>query len=428
MTLMNGPVQKGQRRTGQGRRAGARAGAGCAIAIMVAVAGCGTVQSGAPAGQSGQAGSAAPATASQSAAASNAAPQQPASGQPAGGPVPAGFAATSVTFVSPDESFVLGTAPCATPPCTSIVRTLDRGAHWRGIPAPVVPLGTPYQGKSAAVWGIRFASPAQGFVFGSGLWETADGGLHWVRDSQPGRTILSLAVLGSHVLALTDRCTPSGGCGQNATLVRRPLAGGAWSTVATVHSAWLLDATDLISTQAGDAAVLDGTKVLTITNGGMFASVHPTPCTKEGVAFPASVAATSGHGDLALLCVGQAAMSHTQKRVYISGNGGATWAKAGVPDSAGDGGTIAGPTPVTTVIATASAASWLYRSTNVAASWHTVRFESDGGMGWADLGFTTFTQGVVVHGPAITDGNREHRPGQLLLTSDTGATWQPVHF
>jgi hypothetical protein len=40
--------------------------------------------------------------------------------------VPAGFAATSVTFVSADEAFVLGTAPCAKAPCTSIACTLDR--------------------------------------------------------------------------------------------------------------------------------------------------------------------------------------------------------------------------------------------------------------------------------------------------------------
>jgi hypothetical protein len=428
---MGGSVRRAGLPAGWGRGMGARSGAAGALVIMLAAAGCGTV-AGAPAGHPAQAGSPpAPATASQAAgssAAAQPAAAQPAAAQPAGGPVPAGFAATSVTFVSPEESFVLGTAPCATPPCTSIVRTLDRGAHWRGLPAPVVPVGSLYQGSSTAVWGIRFATPAHGFVFGHGLWETTDGGLHWARDPQPRNAILSLAVLGSHVLALTGRCTPQGGCGQSATLLRRPLAGGAWATVATVHLAGSTDPTDLISTQAGDAAVLDGTRVLTITNGGMVTSVHPTPCTRQGVAFPASVAATSGHGDLALLCVGQAAMSHTGKQVYVSGNGGATWAKAGVPDSAGDGGTIAGPTPVTMVVATASAASWLYRSASSAASWHTVKFETDGGMGWADLGFTTFTQGVVVHGPAITDGNRDHRPGQLLLTTDSGATWHPVHF
>ena len=51
---------------------------------------------------------------------------------PPGGPVPSGFTATSVTFVSAQEAFVLGTAPCPNAPCTSIVRTLGRGASWRG--------------------------------------------------------------------------------------------------------------------------------------------------------------------------------------------------------------------------------------------------------------------------------------------------------
>jgi photosystem II stability/assembly factor-like uncharacterized protein len=54
---------------------------------------------------------------------------------PSDGPVPARFAATSVTFVSADEAFVLGTAPCAHAPCTSVVRTLDRGQSWVGLPA-----------------------------------------------------------------------------------------------------------------------------------------------------------------------------------------------------------------------------------------------------------------------------------------------------
>jgi hypothetical protein len=57
-----------------------------------------------------------------------------------------------------------------------------------------------------------------------------------------------------------------------------------------------------------------------------------------------------------------------------------------------------------------------------------VRTEDDGGIGWADIGFTTAADGVVVHGPADSDGNRYRRPGQLLLTSDGGGTWQLVSF
>src|SRR6202041_195206 len=140
---------------------------------------------------------------------------------PSGGPVPTGFAAASVTFVSPDEAFVLGTAPCAKAPCTSILRTLDRGANWRGLPAPVAPLAAPSEVAGPAVWGIRFANPLDGFVFGNGLWETTDGGEHWASAASPGSSIESLEVIDGQVLAVTATCTPDGGCGQTGTLMRR---------------------------------------------------------------------------------------------------------------------------------------------------------------------------------------------------------------
>jgi photosystem II stability/assembly factor-like uncharacterized protein len=119
---------------------------------------------------------------------------------------------------------------------------------------------------------------------------------------------------------------------------------------------------------------------------------------------------------------------HTIKQVYVSGDEGAHWSAAGVPSPAGDGGTIAATTTSQLAIATASAASWLLHSGDAGTSWRTVNEQYDGGAGWADLGFTTDTDGVVVHGPADSDGNRTQRPGQLFLTGDAGATWYPVSF
>ena len=194
---------------------------------------------------------------------------------PPGGPVPSGFTAASVTFVSTQEAFVLGTAPCSHSPCTSIVRTLDRGASWRGLPAPVVPLSSP---GGTGVWGIRFAAPEHGFVFGDGLWETTDGGQHWTSAAYPGGSILSLAAIDGQVLALTAACSAQGGCAESGTLLRRPLAGGAWSQVTQVRTAGITDPTDMIATQAGVAAVLDGSDVAVTSNGGVTITRHPTPC------------------------------------------------------------------------------------------------------------------------------------------------------
>ena len=359
-------------------------------------------------------------------AAAHAAPAQPAGpiarAASAVGPVPHGFAADSVTFVSTREAYVLGTAPCAVAPCTSIVRTLDRGASWRGVPAPPVSLGLPYAGRGQRVWGIRFASPSQGFVFGTGLWETTNASANWTRTAGPRGSVLSLATIDGQVLALTAACTPANGCASDASLVRRPLSGGRWSLVARIRLFDALGPTDLIATQARVAAVLDGSHVLITRNGGNSIVRRATPCFRPGVATAVSVAVTSARS-LALLCIGQGFTGHTTKVVYVSGDDGTRWHKAGVPDSAGDGGTIAGATPAHLTIATWSAASWLYYSANAGRAWRTVRSEGDGGLGWADLGFTTTTDGVVVRGPVITGDNRDNRPGQLLLTSNGGARW-----
>jgi hypothetical protein len=332
--------------------------------------------------------------------------------------VPAGFAATSVTWVSPDEGFVLGTAPCAHAPCTSIARTLNRGGSWAGLPAPAVPVGAP--GQAGVVWGIRFATPEHGFVFGDGLWETADGGEHWGRVASPLGSVLSLAIMRGQVLALVAR-----GLDQTGFLVRRPLSGAIWTGVANAVATSLLDPDDLIATQAAIAATVVNRDVLITGNGGLAITVHAVPCPSQYQ--KPSVAVTSATG-LAILCTGEGYTGHTIKQVYVSDDDGAHWALAGRPSPDGDGGTIAATTTGQLAIATESAASWLFYSPNAGVSWQIVNQQDDGGQGWADLGFTTATDGVVVRGPADSDGNATQRPGQLLLTDDAGASWYRVSF
>ena len=332
---------------------------------------------------------------------------------------PAGFRAASVTFVSTSEAFVLGTAHGAG---TVVLRTNDRGQSWVRLAAPSAPLGRALGSGAHAVWGVRFATPSHGFVFGHGLWETTDGGGRWALDASPTGTILSLAAIDGQVLALVQGATSSA----PATLLRRALAGGSWTAVTTVHTADLSDSNDLIATQAGTAAVLDATSVVVTTNGGLTIVRRATPALPADFS-PASLTTTGGHG-LALLTVGQGFTGHTIKRVYVSGDGGAAWQKAGAPSTEGDGGALAAGSASDLLLATASAASWIDRSTDSGATWATRLTYGDGGLGWADLGFTSVTNAVVVHGPADTPGGGDGRPGQLLLSSDGGATWRAVTF
>ena len=82
-----------------------------------------------------------------------------------------------------------------------------------------------------AVWGIRFANPSDGFVFGNGLWETTDGGEHWTSAASPGGSIRSLEIIDGQVLALTAVCTPNDGCGQT-----RPWCAGRWAAAGGIRS------------------------------------------------------------------------------------------------------------------------------------------------------------------------------------------------
>jgi hypothetical protein len=289
-----------------------------------------------------------------------------------------------------------------------------------------VPLGQPANGPAAAVWGIRFATPSHGFVFGNGLWETTDGGEHWVKAASPSGSILSLEVIDGQVLALTAPCSAQNGCG-TATLTRRPVGGGGWQSVTQLHISGSTGMGGLIATQARVGAILDGTSVIVTADGGMTTAQEPTPCTTQGVAYATSVAVT-GYESLALLCSGQGAAGSVEKTVYVSNDLGQHWTKGGVPPRGGDPLGLAGATPGQLVVSAASGASWLYYSGNGGAQWGSAYEVGDGGMGFNDLGFTTTSDGVVVYGPALTDGNSEGRPGKLLLTSNAGASWQAVSF
>ena len=283
-------------------------------AVLVLVAGCGSSQqSSATPALPSAATSASPIVSTPSSTPPTARPSLPAA--------PADFKAASITFVSSDEAFCLGTAPGHG---TLLLRSLDRGQTWVRLAAPKVPLGRPGSGSAPFVWGTRFDSPSHGFIFGHGLWETTDGGRHWTLDAEPSGSVLSLATIDGQVLALTAKGTAQSNLGPYL-LLRRALSGGSWSTVATLPPVDLVDPTDLISTQAGSA-------------------------------------------------------------------------------------------------------SWLERSRDDGRSWATLLTYGDGGVGWGDLGFTTPSDAVVVHGAADAPGNTDSRPGQLLLSSDGGVTWRPVTF
>jgi hypothetical protein len=151
---------------------------------------------------------------------------------PAGGPVPSGFDPTSFSAISAQQFWLLGTAPCRRPVCTSIVRTTDGGKHFVGIPAPAAPLAAP-DSDAPGVSTLAFANRLDGFAYGTHfphggpLWATQDGGAHW---HQSLSHVLAFATAGGTAYAITGSCA-NGRC-SGVRLQRSPVSTLRWSTTA----------------------------------------------------------------------------------------------------------------------------------------------------------------------------------------------------
>jgi hypothetical protein len=342
----------------------------------------------------------------------------------AAGPVPAGTTAASVTFVSPTEAFVLGTAACAHHPCTAILKTTDRGGSWKGLPAPLQGISVPGEN---GLWGLRFADANHGYAYGDGLWETSDGAASWHRAPVPGIVQALEAVNDRELVAVIARCADgSPGCASRLTLYHRPVAGGSWQRLATTGPN-AFDAA--IAVHHAAVWVLFGRRLFVSTDGGSSFHAHSLPCldnAKTSDRTPVSLADTGTH--TYLLCIGEGFTGHTTKQLFRITGTGSDWTLVGRPPALGDGGELAAGSDGAIVIASSSGVSLLYRSTDGGRHWKTVIRDDDGGEGWRDLGFTTAGDGVVIHGPAVRDGGSSEFPGQLLLTENGGASWQVEHF
>jgi hypothetical protein len=257
------------------------------------------------------------------ATASRAASSAPAAG-PVGGPVPSGFTAWSVTFVSDEEAYILGDAPCATPPCTSMVRTLDGGRTWRGMPAPRAPLPTRSGDVSTApgtVRDVRFGSPRDGWAFGGALWSTHDGAASWRRVAVGGR-VLDLASDGQSGYAVVADCAASGAC--RVQLLATPVSADTFRPVTGVSPSPAGAAIGSVSTGAGLVVAVLGSGVF-VRHGTQW-----TPATRPCLDPTASVVAPASGSTLTAYCPEGAAGS-VYLTVRQSSDFGRHWATVNGP-------------------------------------------------------------------------------------------------
>lgn len=359
----------------------------------------------------------------------------PAVAPPAGGPVPRGFQPASATFVSPGTGFVLGAARSCGARCLALVRTEDGGTSWAGLAAPparYVPANESGSATGTVVSEVRFADPLDGWAFGPGLFATHDGGRTWKAIGLSG-AVVSLETSDRLVEAVVSPCAEGTTCTGSYRLVQAPAGGGAWRTVLTGPSqqAGAADA-PYLSLQQGSGFVMLGNAYgptggsLPFYATGDLANPHgwhafPNPCAGTGLDLTSFVAPDTK--SLYSLCTGDPGAGNTAKELSVTVDGRTR--AVGRPPSGGDGGTVTATAGGVVVIASSSAASMLYRSTDRGSHWSTAAAYSDGGEGLFDLGFTTSTQGFVVH--ALPD-EAAGVSSTFLMTHDAGRTWHAVRF
>lgn len=318
------------------------------------------------------------------------------------GPVPPGFKPGSVTFISTQDGWTLGQAPCAQQPCTSVARTSDGGSSWVGTAAP----RTGEVRGTTGVDQLRFGSATDGWAFGGELWSTHDGSTWDAVPLPAGQAAVSLAANSTRVVAgIGTGCT-----GTTCTSTELRGAASTGDGFAPLPGA---------STVPGRAAVtLSGSTVWALSvDGGTTQLVRgaadgssdvvalSTPCTQNTA--QAQLAAATGT-DLVLACT---TSGSADVQVFHSTNAGTKWDRTG---SATLSGALTSVAAAPGAVLLSDAAGGLQLSTDGGAGFGTVL----DGAGFSFVGFTSSSQAVALPVvPAVAD---------LRITRDGGAGWQTL--
>ena len=332
----------------------------------------------------------------------------------AGPPVTAadGFLPEDVTAVSAGQWWVLGqdSAGCTGANCTRILATADGGQTFVSIPIP-----------PAAVTGLRFRDPEDGWAYSSGtVWATHDGGAQWSAQTFQGMTIEDLETSGSYVYAVV--CA-SGSAQSACSLERSPIASDGWQSIhlpgdvetsryvpksLNVHGGYV--ALAFRASAASEAG--NPSRVLISSDAAeQFSEASICPET-EGIV---SLYAVSSEDVVATCATGNLV------GVWSSNDGGAVFTpvQQGTTYQEPNWGTIA----ATSATHLALAGTRLLISDD---GGQTFQVALDNGDGWSLVGFTTSEAGFTFSYPS--GASDSGTPNGLWRTVDAGAQWYQVQL
>ncbi|HJP65689.1 MAG TPA: hypothetical protein VKA30_05225 [Actinomycetota bacterium] len=328
-----------------------------------------------------------------------------------------------MSWISPDQAFVLGAVECGGNDCTAVVGTTDGGSSWHALGSLPAPLGIE---QKTGVTGIRFADALHGWAFEPSLWSTDDGGVTWQQEQPPGgRLVLALGGDADGMYAVVSPCPYQyTNCGLPVTLWRTVPGSGAWSQVLTLppfsgFGEITIAATGPVAYVAVPTPGSYDPDVLEVTLDGERWTARTDPCNKQDGDYLSSVAPMAGKR-VALLCQSDIGFGKANKRVLRSSDAAATTTPAGTMPLYGIITQLAASPKGTVVAATYSIGSWIYRNAG-GETWTTPVDLGDGGMGWNDVTFVSNSVAYVIHGQASCCGGG---PGELVRSTDGGQTWR----
>jgi hypothetical protein len=337
------------------------------------------------------------------------------------GPVPKGFVPASVTFVSLNEGWVLGSAPCQLATCLVLLKTLNAGRTWVGVNAPPTSFSDGDSEDMASVNQIRFADTDDGWAYAPGLWSTHDGGAHWHEDSLPSTAAPGFindveAARGIVDVALFDD-------NFDARIVTSPVGTDAWHETPIAVSGGAGAAPSAAITLSGSEGWMVEVN-RTVLGGARFGKVGwlpwQPPCgTGGGGLLLAAATATN----LAAVC-SDGEWTNLPPRVVVafSSNSGSTFSPAALQPGLVQAVNAASPAPGAVVIATGAGQNVVFTATyNTGATWEKV-FASTTDDYTAFIGFTSASQGVAI---LDDDGGTT---ATLMMTFNGGRSWAPVPF
>jgi hypothetical protein len=351
--------------------------------------------------------SASPSPVASASASATAAPSTPA-------PTPiAGFEAASVTFVSSQDGWVLGTVGGS----LALARTQDGGRTWTSVTPP--PTGFYTGSGSTGVSGIRFANQQDGWAYGYDLFATQNGGASWTQVTLPGLNA-SFGVTPIQELETSAGSVDAVITGTSGFLIdTAALGSSSWTTSPTTvayGAGPVPDAQLVLQGSSGwvvenDRVVAGGARL----QSGSWSTWTP-PCTATGG--PAVLAPSSAANLFAVCSQGIWASGPVSVRAYVSTTAGSSFTELATALPAACQGSSALASP-TTSVAAAGCGGEIVATFNGGGSWGTV-FTGSGNTSISYIGFTTSSQGVAIEA-SLTSST-----GLLVMTRDGGHTWAAV--